>query len=118
MEANVPGRRIEIAPWSSGVQPDYLIQLHVLNFEGVAPDGPDSLEGEAHTFVSWEILSSPDEAVLLRGVTEARESGWTVGDFDSLVTLLDAGLAATADDLVAGLESLTAGEAPSETTGP
>ena len=107
LAAKAPSQRIEMAPWPANVQPEYLIQLHVRNFEGVAPSDPENLEGEAYLLVSWEILEAGDETVLLRGVTEAREPGWVVGDFDGLVSLLDDGLATIADDLVAGLDTLS-----------
>jgi uncharacterized lipoprotein YmbA len=106
MEAGAPGRRVEIAPWPSQMQPEYLIELQVLHFEGVVPATPGASVGEAHVQVTWEILRRQGEVVLLRGVTEVRESGWVVGDFDELVSLLDTGLGTLAEELTVGLESV------------
>jgi uncharacterized protein len=111
-----PAHRVESAPWSPGAQPEYLIQVHLLRFEGVAPDDPLSPAGEAHLLATWEILRSRGSTVLARGTTEVRSSEWTVGDFDELVGLLDAGLATLAEDLVLELErvlSSTDGPGPS-----
>lgn len=104
MVARSPAHRVESAPWPPGVRLDYLIQLHVLRFEGVAPEDPLDPAGEAHLLATWEIVRSRDGAVLLSGTTQVRSDGWTVGDFDGLVSLLDGGLGTLADDLVVGLE--------------
>ncbi len=105
MVARSPSHRVEAAPWPPGDRPDVLIQLHVLRFEGVAPEDPQTMEGEAHVQVAWEILRPEGGALLGRGLTEVRANGWTVGDFDGLVSLLDRGLATLAADLVLALES-------------
>jgi uncharacterized lipoprotein YmbA len=112
LAARSPGHRVESAPWPPGTQPEILIQVHVLRFEGVALEGSSPSEsplapvGEAHLLATWEILHSRDGSVLRSGTTEVRSSGWRVGDFDALVGLLDAGLAALAQDLTLGLEGL------------
>jgi hypothetical protein len=103
LAAGAPAWRVEIAPWGVAEQPDYLIQIHLLRFEGVVPDGPGAAGGQAHVQANWEILRRQDGAVLSRGTTDARED-WTVGDFDELVGRLDEGLATLADALRADLE--------------
>lgn len=108
IEARAPDRQVEIAPWPAQMQPEYVIELHVLHFEGVAPDDSQDSVGEAHLLVTWEILRRQGEVVLLRGVTEVREPGWVVGDFDGLVALLDEGLGTLAEALIIGLESVLA----------
>lgn len=104
MAVRSPAHRVESAPWPPGIRPDYLVQLHVLRFEGVAPDDTPATTGEAHLLATWEILDPGDEAILASGTTELRSPGWTVGDFDGLVGLLDAALDSLAEDLVLGLE--------------
>jgi uncharacterized protein len=96
--------RVEAAPWPAGASPDHLIQLHILRFEGLVPQGSPWGEGTAHLLANWEILRPLDGAVLARGTTEVTEGNWAVGDFDGLVRLLDAGLAVLAEDLVLALE--------------
>lgn len=94
-----PGvRAADVAPWSPRAPHDYLIQLHVLRFEGVA----DSLasQGEAQLRATWEIIRPDDGAVLARGSTDYRQQGWHVGDYASLVRLLDQGLSGVARDVV------------------
>lgn len=102
LAAGAPSLRIEMAPWAPGVQPDYLIQIDVLHFEGVVP-GPDALVGEAYVQANWEILRPQDGTLVSRGTTDVRED-WTVGDFDALVSRLDQGLATLTEALRAELE--------------
>lgn len=112
---------VDVAPWSPRERYAYLIQLDVMRFEGVIPEGAAGVQGEfqegeaqeaeaglgeAHLMVSWEIIRYEDGVVLSRGVTDYRQGGWRVGDYAGLVTLLDAGLGVLADDLVAGIEAL------------
>lgn len=47
-----------------------------------------------------------DEASLARGTTEYRQGGWTVGDYDGLVALLDSGLRVLSEELVTRLETI------------
>jgi uncharacterized protein len=96
--------RIEAAPWPAGASPDHLIQLHILRFEGLVPEGSGTGEGTAHLLANWEILRPLDGTIVARGTTEVREGRWSVGDFDGLVRLLDAGLAVLAEDLALALE--------------
>jgi uncharacterized protein len=109
LAALAPSHRVERAPWPSGTSPELLIQLQILRFEGVGPERSESGEGEAHLLATWEILRPLDGAVLGRGTTEVREGGWSVGDFDGLVRLLDSGLATLAGELAV---SLAGAEAP------
>jgi uncharacterized protein len=108
LAARAPLDGIDIVPWPPRSQHDFLIQLHLLRFEGLAPEGPIATEGEAHLLARWEILNPGDGAVLARGTTDFRVPGWKVGDFAGLVTLLDQGLQELSGDLVAGVERLVA----------
>ena len=108
MAGRGPFKSVEYAPWPVRSKHDYLIQIEILRFEGVAPDEPAATEGEALLLANWEILRGEDGTLLARGTTEYHGPGWTVGDYDSLVSLLETGLSKLADDLVAGLKSVTA----------
>lgn len=101
--ARASPHRIEVAPWPAGTSPDRVIQMHILRFEGVAREDFLNHEAEAHLLVTWEILRALDGAVLAGGTTEVREEGWSLGDFDGLVGLLDAGLEILARDLALAL---------------
>jgi len=107
MRSRAPHLRVVVTPWPAGVQPDYIVQVHLARFEGVTPEAESAVEGEAHLLASWEILRRQDGQRVALGTTEVRESGWTIGDFDGLVTLLESGLATLAHDLVAALEAAT-----------
>jgi len=104
--ARVPSWRVDTAPWSPGLRPDYLIQVHLLRFEGVTPEEPAALRGAAHLLAAWEILHPESGALLARGTTEVREEGWAVGDYPALVGMLDAGLGRLAQELILELQQL------------
>jgi uncharacterized protein len=101
-----PVWRVEFAPWPPRTNLDYVIQLHVLRFDGLLPDDAAATEGEALVQATWEILRGADGVVLTRGTTEYREGGWTLEDYDSLVSLLQEGLGVLAEELATGLKSV------------
>lgn len=101
-------RAVDVAPWPVRERYDYLIQLHVERFEGVAPEDSAAVAGEVHLLATWEIIRQQDGAVLARGITDYRERGWRVGDYEGLVGLLDAGLNVLSADLASSLASLGA----------
>lgn len=108
-----PFEGVDVVPWAPRAQHDYLIQIHLLRFEGVVVD--EALAGEAYMLANWEIIRQPDGAVLSRGTTDYREDGWIVGDYGDLVTRLDTGVGKLSDDLVAALEEIAAAMASSST---
>lgn len=101
-------RVVDVAPWPARAEHDYLIELHVLRFEGVAPEDPAATEGEGHVLATWAIVRPDDGEVLARGTTGYRMGGWRIGDYAGLVALLDAGVYALSADLMSSLESLAA----------
>lgn len=98
-------RRVDVAPWPRATDHDYLIQVHVSRFEGVAQEDRSTL-GEAHVLATWEIIRPGDGAVVSRGTTDYREAGWRVGDYAGLVALLDRGVHRLARDLAAAHASV------------
>jgi uncharacterized lipoprotein YmbA len=108
LDADPRVRAAAVAPWPARAEHDYLVQLHVTRFEGVAPAALTAVTGEVHVHASWEIIRPLDGALLARGVTDFRQPGWTVGDYAGLVTLLDRGLTVLAGELVARLAVLGA----------
>ncbi|MDT8369646.1 MAG: PqiC family protein [Longimicrobiales bacterium] len=102
--ARSPAHHVEMVPWPSGTRPEHVIQVHLQRFEGVMPPDTLSTDGEAHLLATWEILDPRGGAVEMTGTTDVRSGGWTAGDFDALVGLLDAALDVLAEDLVLGLE--------------
>jgi uncharacterized lipoprotein YmbA len=99
-------RAVDVAPWPAREQYDYLVQLNVERFEGLAPEDEAAAEGEVHMRVTWEILRQHDGVVLARGATDHRETGWRVGDFAGLARSLDAGLHVLTADLATTLSGL------------
>jgi uncharacterized lipoprotein YmbA len=104
---------VEVVPWPKGTAFDYVVQLHVLSFEGVGPppdpdmdkDAPPP-EGHSQMTVEWKILDTEGDTVLERGRTRYRTEGWTVGDYDALASSLRDGLSVLADDIGAQLTTL------------
>ena len=104
LAAMEPVQRVDIVPWSPRVPHDYTVQLRVLRFEGVAPDGQDS--GAARLLITWEVRDPDDGDVVARGTTDFREEGWDVRDFDALASMLDRGLANVATEISEALAAL------------
>jgi uncharacterized protein len=108
-----PAQRLVLAPWPMGEPPLYLIQLHLLRFEGVRPEDPLAPLGSAHLQVTWEILIAQTGTLALSGTTEVANPEWRVGDFAGLVGLLRTSLATLAQDLLEGLGQIPPPVAPS-----
>jgi len=98
-------RVVDAAPWPTGDPYDYVLQLRVQQFEGVAPADAASTTGDARVLVAWEVIRQSDE-LMTRGTTDYRVAGWPPGDFARLVSLLDAGLAVLADDVIASITAV------------
>lgn len=114
LEAQSSVRSVEVVPWPSGTTFDYVLELHVLSFEGVGPPppGPNADDdapvpkGESRMAVQWKILDSEADTVLTRGVTRHRIEGWRVSNYEALVSNLSASLNVLAGDIGTRLEGL------------
>jgi uncharacterized lipoprotein YmbA len=105
LSARADFRAVEVAPWSAQARHDFLVQIQLLRFEGVLPENPGALDGEAHLLANWQILRQQDGEVLARGTTDYRVD-WRADDYARLVALLDAGLDQLSDDLASSMEGL------------
>lgn len=103
-----PFERVDVVPWPTRTEHDFLIQLHLRRFEGLTPAEGTSSEGEVLVRADWDIISRQDGTMLERGTTEFRADDWQVDDYSALVNRLDSGLRALSDDLIAALEMLVA----------
>lgn len=88
---------VDVAPWAARTRHDFVVQLHVSRFEGVADSAATS--GRSHLVAGWDIIRPLDGRVLVRGSTEALEGPWRVSDYRALVTALDAALVGVARDI-------------------
>jgi hypothetical protein len=108
-------RAVEVVPWSPGASFDYVVELHVLRFEGVGPppdpeadeDAPPP-DGHAQVVVEWTVLRPGTDAVLARQTTRHRAATWPVGNYPALVARLGAGLGTLVEDVAAQLSRLNA----------
>jgi uncharacterized protein len=114
-------RTVDVAPWPVRSRYDYLVQLHIMRFEGQvsadaatvrSTDDAVAPAGAVHVVATWEIIRQQDEVVLRRGTTEFREGGWQVGDYAALVAMMDQGLVVVARDITAALGSVAASGSP------
>ncbi len=103
--ANLAGspliRAVDIAPWQPTSRHDFLVQLHVTRFEGVADSAATA--GRVHVTADWDIIRPRDGRWLMRGTTDDRLESWRVGDYASLVQGLDLALIRVARDISACL---------------
>jgi len=104
-------RAVDVAPWTVQSRYDYLIQLHISRFEGLAPEDSMATEGGVRVVASWEILNQQNGLVHARGTTDYQETGWRIGDYSALVVLLDRGLNDLAQDLAACLATIATASA-------
>lgn len=96
-----PVRAVDVAPWPTRAQHDFIVQLHVTRFEGVADSAAST--GHVHMLARWDIVRPLDNSVLMRGATDDREGTFSVGDYTRLATQLDAALSRLARDIGACL---------------
>ncbi|MQA91522.1 MAG: hypothetical protein GEU90_15070 [Gemmatimonas sp.] len=106
LTAAAPFEAVDAAPWPARTEHDYLIELNVLRFEGVAPADPLATAGEVHILTQWQVLRPADAVVVTRGTSDFRQAGWVVGDHAALVALLNSGLRALSADLLTSLATL------------
>jgi uncharacterized lipoprotein YmbA len=106
LKAGAPFAAVDVAPWPARTDHDYLIELNVLRFEGVAPDDPLATAGEVHILTEWQIVRPGDYRVVSRGTGDFRQTGWVVGDHAGLVELLNTGLRGLSADLMTSLATL------------
>jgi uncharacterized lipoprotein YmbA len=113
--ANLAGvasvRAVDVAPWPIGTRHNFLVQLHVSRFEGIADSA--ATQGRIHLLANWDILSPRTGALLVRGTTDERGGSWRVGDYAGLVTQLDSALVRLARDISACVSSF-----PNDSTPP
>lgn len=96
--ANVPPvKAVYVAPWPARTQHDFILQLHVSRFEGVADSAATT--GAVHVLTIWDIIRPLDGRVLVRGTTDYRDGQFTVGNYESLVGALNTALDRVARDI-------------------
>lgn len=105
-----PVARANVAPWAARTGHDYLVQLHVLRFEGVIDSAATT--GAVHVLTTWDIIRPIDGAMLLRGTTDFRGGRFTVGDYEGLVAELSSSLGRVAQDIRTCLGKFRSDSAP------
>lgn len=92
-----PVKAVNVAPWASRSQHNFLVQLHVSRFEGLIDSAATT--GVVHVRATWDIIRPFDGAVLVRGITDYQDGRFTVGDYESLVNELNTALDRVARDI-------------------
>lgn len=96
-----PVQAVDVAPWPARALHDFVVQLRVTRFEGVADSA--ATDGRVHVVANWDIIRPVNGLVLVRGSTDERGAPWRVGDYGGLVTGLDGALSRVARDIAACL---------------
>ncbi len=107
---------VEAVPWSGEARFDYVVQLHVLRFEGVGPSppGPKADDdappptGHSQMVVRWTILGPDGTNTQAKGITRHRNPDWPVTDYADLTAKLGTSLDVLADDVASKVKSLPA----------
>lgn len=115
---NQPGvRSTEIVPFARAARFDYIVQLHVLRFEGrgPAPPGPEVDSdapvptGTSQMVIRWTVYDPDGQTVVAQGTSRDTRGNWPVTDYEALVSRLDASLNIVAEDIANRLRSLERG---------
>jgi uncharacterized lipoprotein YmbA len=106
-------RSVEAVPWPEGSTFDYVVELHILRFEGVGPppdpeadDDAPAPEGHSQMAVQWAIRHPKADTILARGQTRHRTDDWRVNNYEALVEHLGRGLDVLVDDVGTRLHTL------------
>jgi uncharacterized lipoprotein YmbA len=106
-------RSVEAVPWPEGSTFDYVVELHVLRFEGVGPppdpeadDDAPAPDGHSQMAVQWAIRHPKADTILARGQTRHRTDDWRVNNYEALVEHLGRGLDVLVDDVGTRLHTL------------
>jgi len=111
-----PVQHVNVAPWAARSHHDYLVQLHVQRFEGVA-DSAATTAG-VHVLTSWDIIRPLDGALLVRGTTDYRDGSFPVGDYEALVGQLNTALGRVAGDIRSCLARFRSDSSPPPSCSP
>lgn len=112
LEAHSAIHSVETVPWPKGSTFDYIVELHVLGFEGVGPppnpnaDDVPPPEGHSQMTVQWTLRHPEADTVLVRENTHHRTEDWRVNDYEALVANLGQGLDVLVDDVGTELQTL------------
>jgi len=114
LEARPGIRFVEVVPWSKGTDFDAVVQLHVRRFEGAGPPPPDPdadddvpvPEGRSQMTVQWTLFGPDGETRRAEGTTNHEQDGWTVTDYEGLVSRLESSLKILSADIGTRLEAL------------
>lgn len=107
-------RSTETVPFSEASTFDYIVQLHVLRFEGrgPAPPGPEVDSdapvptGSSQMIIRWTVYERDGQTVVAQGTSRDTREDWPVTDYQALVSRLDASLEVVAEDIANRLRSL------------
>ena len=107
-------QRVDAAPWAMNTRHDYLLQIHILQFEGQtdAPpsaDSPRIPEGQnvqVHLVANWQIINPMTNDMIYQEKTDVLLGGWSTEIYPNLVSGLDDTLKTMAEDIARALEKL------------
>ena len=99
----LPEGEIMWFPWRERREPDHLVSVEILRFEG------DQWRNHAWVKAKWKIAANSEEVPAKYGRTEFRES-WNGKDFGALVGSLNEGVVVMAREISAALSEMRSRE--------
>lgn len=107
-------QRVDRAPWPLNTSHDYILQIHILQFEGqtdalASDELPRDLEDQnvqVHLVANWQIVDPGNNAVIHQEKTDVLLGGWNTDIYPNLVSGLDDTLKAMAEDIATALSGL------------
>ncbi len=106
MTAEADVKQVDVVPWSTGAQHDYVVEISVTKFEGTRLAQPGSAGMHAHLEAYWKVLDPDTNSVLKQGVTVQTTEGPVLLNYPNLVTGLESTLTGLSQDLVAAIGSM------------
>lgn len=112
LEAHPKIHSVEAVPWPEGSTFDYIVELHILSFEGIGPppdpeaDDDTPPEGSSQMIVQWTIRPPEADTALVREKSHHRTENWRLNDYEALVANLSRALDVLVDDIGSRLRTL------------
>ncbi len=103
---------VDVVPWTPGIQHDYVVEIQVVQFEGIVESSPPVSRKDAskkmnvHLTAHWHIVDPTTNAILRQGTTDESVGDWSTNLYPNLVSGLEQALEKLSKDLVVAVDAL------------